>query len=439
MKHPMSLRIKFLTAALIMLLITAGAVFASGSKESSSSSSQASSAGNATIRFAWWGGDARHKATIAAADAFMKKYPNIKVETEYQGFEGYYNKLMTEVAAGTGPDVFQFITAWYADVRKSPQMFYDLRKLPGLDLSGWSASTLKIMSLDGKLIGTPEGQNARILVYNKNLIDKFGLSPKTDITWSDFAQMAQQAHAKDPSVYGYSGIMDQYYYPLIAYIDQKSGNQFITSDNKFGFSKATLVEALTMFQKWFNDGTFEPLDKTVLMKNAWSDPNWLNGKVLFNETPVTQLGQQMNYTFKVGLTRYWAIPGSKVLGIPAGPNMMFSVNAQTKNAKAVAELLNFIHTVPAGVDAMGLQRGVPSNKAGYDILVKANKIDPLTQQAMKIVDASGDGNYSYIDPNEIRDALESAIEKVGLKGGTSPEVAAQEFLTKGNGILKRFQ
>ncbi|HUX19705.1 MAG TPA: extracellular solute-binding protein, partial [Spirochaetia bacterium] len=397
------------------------------------------SAGPATIRFAWWGGDARHKATIAAADAFMKKYPNIKVETEYQGYEGYYNKLMTEVAAGTGPDVFQFITAWYADVRKSPQMFYDLRKLQGLDLSGWNASTLDIMSLDGKLIGTPEGQNARILVYNKDLADGVGVSPGETITWAGFAKMVQDARAKDPSIYGYSGIMDQYYYPLIAYIDQKSGHQFITSDMKFGFSEATLVDALTMFQKWFKDGTFEPLDKTVLMKNAWSDPNWLNGKVLFNETPVTQLGQQMNYKFKVGLTRYWAIDGAQVLGIPAGPNMMFSVSSQTKNPAAVAELLNFIHTAPAGVQAAELQRGVPSNKIGYDILVKANMIDSLTQEAMKITNASGDGNYSFIDPNEIQDALKSAIEKIGLAGGTSPQVAAQEFLTKGEAILKRFQ
>ena len=40
----------------------------------------AASDGEVTLRFSWWGGDARHKATEAACQAFMEKYPNIKVE-----------------------------------------------------------------------------------------------------------------------------------------------------------------------------------------------------------------------------------------------------------------------------------------------------------------------------------------------------------------------
>lgn len=40
--------------------------------------------GEVTLRFSWWGGDARHKATEAACQAFMEKYPNIKVECEYE-------------------------------------------------------------------------------------------------------------------------------------------------------------------------------------------------------------------------------------------------------------------------------------------------------------------------------------------------------------------
>jgi len=418
------------------LFLAATMVFAAGSKEAAASMQ---AQGPETIRLAWWGGDARHKATIDAADAFMKKYPQITVKTEYQGFEGYYDKLITQIAAGTGPDAFQFITAWFGDVRKSPEMFYDLRKLAGLDLSGWNQSTLDTMSLDGKLIGLPQGQNARILVYNKDLADKLGVDVQKYPTWKGFNAAVQAARAKDPSIYGYSGIMDQYYYPLIGYLDQVSGNEFITKDVKFGFSEQQLVDGLTMFHDWFQNGTFEPLDKTVLLKNAWSDPAWLNGNVLFNETPVTQLGQQMKYPFKVGLTRYWVADGAKLTGNPVGPNMMFSVNSQTKHADAVAKLMNFFHSDPAGVKALELQRGVPSNKAAYDILVNANMIDDMTKTAMKIVTDSDTGEYTFLDPNEIRDTMETAIQNVGLKGGTTPEAAAKQFIAAGNRILQNFK
>ena len=51
----------------------------------------AASDGEVTLRFSWWGGDARHKATEAACQAFMEKYPNIKVECEYGAWDGTTN------------------------------------------------------------------------------------------------------------------------------------------------------------------------------------------------------------------------------------------------------------------------------------------------------------------------------------------------------------
>ena len=35
------------------------------------------------ITFSWWGGDARHEATLKAVEAFMEKYPNITVKSSF--------------------------------------------------------------------------------------------------------------------------------------------------------------------------------------------------------------------------------------------------------------------------------------------------------------------------------------------------------------------
>lgn len=59
------------------------------------------------LRISWWGSDARHEATLKVLDLFMEKHPNIKVTAEYQGFDGYHDKLMTQISSGTEPDVFQ--------------------------------------------------------------------------------------------------------------------------------------------------------------------------------------------------------------------------------------------------------------------------------------------------------------------------------------------
>ena len=60
-----------------------------------------------TIRFAWWGDAVRHEATLKAIELFEAKYPHINVEPEYGGWDGYNDKLQTQIAGGTAADVVQ--------------------------------------------------------------------------------------------------------------------------------------------------------------------------------------------------------------------------------------------------------------------------------------------------------------------------------------------
>lgn len=61
------------------------------SKEAESKEAESGSE-DVTIKFCWWGGDSRHEATEKAVDAFMAKYPNIKVECEYGAWTGWEEK-----------------------------------------------------------------------------------------------------------------------------------------------------------------------------------------------------------------------------------------------------------------------------------------------------------------------------------------------------------
>lgn len=40
---------------------------------------------NVTMRVSRWGGDSRHKATLAAVDAYAKANPGVTIEAEYGG------------------------------------------------------------------------------------------------------------------------------------------------------------------------------------------------------------------------------------------------------------------------------------------------------------------------------------------------------------------
>ena len=71
-----------------------------------------------TLKFSWWGGDARHEATEKAIAAFMEKYPNIKVEAEYGAWTGWEEKQALAIQGGNAADVMQINWNWIILQRK---------------------------------------------------------------------------------------------------------------------------------------------------------------------------------------------------------------------------------------------------------------------------------------------------------------------------------
>src|SRR5918998_19729 len=63
--------------------------------------------GATTVSLAWWGNPTRNKNTQAEIDAYMKANPNVKIESQPGEFASYWEKLATQTAGGTAPDIIQ--------------------------------------------------------------------------------------------------------------------------------------------------------------------------------------------------------------------------------------------------------------------------------------------------------------------------------------------
>ena len=97
------------------------------------------------LRFSWWGDDKRHEATLEAIRIFMEKNSNITIEAEYGGFDGYQQKLSTQLAGGTEPDIIQIDQPWLSTyISQKLDFFVDLHQYEDIiDLSGLSDVFLK--------------------------------------------------------------------------------------------------------------------------------------------------------------------------------------------------------------------------------------------------------------------------------------------------------
>lgn len=70
------------------------------------------------LRFAWWGGEERHNATLEAIAKYEELNPNVTIEPEYGGFDGYQQKLITQLSGNSAADIIQIDQPWLADINK---------------------------------------------------------------------------------------------------------------------------------------------------------------------------------------------------------------------------------------------------------------------------------------------------------------------------------
>jgi oligogalacturonide transport system substrate-binding protein len=98
----------------VSLAACGGGSSSGGSSSGGSGSSGGSSSGDEKVelKFSWWGGDSRHEATEKAVAAFMAKYPNITVTTEYGAWSGWEEKQALNIMGGNAADVMQVNWNW---------------------------------------------------------------------------------------------------------------------------------------------------------------------------------------------------------------------------------------------------------------------------------------------------------------------------------------
>lgn len=145
---------------------------------SSGAPAKASSDGDQiTLRFAWWGGDERAEATLAVIDQFEKLHPNITIEAEYGGSDGYHDKLATSLASGTAADIVQVDPEVFPTYVASGDYFLDYAEL-GVDMGNFDEAYISLEingRYDGKQLGLPSGISGAGLLVNKTLADQIGL------------------------------------------------------------------------------------------------------------------------------------------------------------------------------------------------------------------------------------------------------------------------
>ncbi|WP_145514399.1 ABC transporter substrate-binding protein [Yersinia massiliensis] len=398
------------------------------------------------LRFSWWGGNSRHQATLQAIKAFEQQYPNIKVQAEYAGWEGYLSRFTTQIAGGKEPDVIQTNWNWLPIFSKNGAGFYDLRQVAKtLDLTQYDPESLNSVTVNNKLNGIPVAMTARSFYYNKKLWEEMGVAyPQS---WDELKAAGIAFKAKNNNSYPlvldymesltllHSYMAQKYNIPAI---DEKTG--------KFNYTAAQWEEFFQLYKDLVDSHVFP--SKRVLASygkaNTWEMKPWINGAwggVYMWNTNATMYENSLQPPYnKLELGPFFMLPGAKDAGLFFKPTMMFSIGRTTKHPEEAALLVNFLMNEPEGIKAMGLERGVPISDKAYQQLLQDGTIQEssIAVAGLKSFMALPHNipTSPYFDYPQFVSLYHETIQKID-QGDFTVKEAASFFAKNAERILKR--
>jgi multiple sugar transport system substrate-binding protein len=306
-----------------------------------------------------------YSATSASIDA---EWEGVALEYEPGGSESasYQDVLVTELEAGTAPDVF-----WIpgTDVARFAEagLILNLAELAAADenfseddfyAGPMGFLTTPIEGEDPALWGLPRDVSAFAIYYNADLFEEAGLDlPETGWTWDEFGEAAEEISSLGDEIFGFG--MNAWWANW-GYFVNAAGSSFFTEDfTACALDNSATVEGLEFAQNLFEEGYAVPWGTD-------SEPPFLAGNV----------GMFMNGR--------WATPGTisnadfewNVAPLPIGPsgeatNWLFwgayVVNANTEHPEEAWDLVTRLTSAQVQGEIASLGANIPS-RAGEEAI-----------------------------------------------------------------------
>ncbi|NUS05175.1 MAG: sugar ABC transporter substrate-binding protein [Nonomuraea sp.] len=352
-------------------------------------------------------------------DAFEKKYPGVEVEWLDQPGDGYSDKVLSQAAGGTLPDVTNLPPDFalplvkqdlLLDVGQADPKLADEYVPGGVDAYRFSGHT--------GVYGYPWYLNTDVNYWNSELLKKYGLDPAKPPASLD--ELIAQAKTLKEKSGGKVYLMSRR--PELGDLTQEGVKILADDGRSFVFNTPEAVAVLDRYRDAFKDG--------LLPRDVLTDTYSGNAK-LFNEGTVAWTTGGGNYITslatdnpslapKVVSSPVWDVPPLYVQGL--------SVSKRTKNLPAALALARWV------TDA--------ENQAAFAHLVnifpstKASAADPFFSESdgtnsgeAKVTAFASLAKAKVLQPYEVTEAMSKYVRQQ-FAAAISGEIGSKEALDK---------
>ncbi len=281
---------------------------------------------------------------------FEAKNPDIKVSMEYVGYDNVHDKIVTGMAANPpGYDAAMLDVIWPDEFIKSKYLLDVTSRVTPEMKAGMFPAAWNGVTRNGKIYGMPWLMDVKYFMYNKDMLQKAGISaPPT--TWEEMADQAKiikdKGIAEFPVIWSWNqkeGVVCDFTALLFG-----NGGAFLDASGKPVFNDDKGVQVLTWMKKTIDDGLTNPssvasdenaVEADFLAGKSAFAVNWLFQYSNSNDASKSQIVGQAAFApmpvFKAGAAA--GIKGASVDGSSA-----FAIMATTPYADQTWKFLSYL-------------------------------------------------------------------------------------------------
>lgn len=385
-----------------------------------------------TLRFSWWGGDDRHEATLEAIGLWNELHPEIEIIPEYGGWDGWTEKINTQISGGSAPDIMQINYDWLVNLSDDGLGFYNLELLTdNLDLSAFSDDILSFGRMNDHLNAITVSMSGRGLFYNSETYRQVGAEyPET---WDELFSLGNSFSSHDL----YPLDLDiqsggTAWYLAVVYIQQQTGKTFISMDGELGFTVEDIKNALDFYKTLEDNQVIRTIkERTDEDGNAalYQSSEFISGRI----GGVLEWGS--------AVSKYETVLDDGILecgpllsdsegnsgGWMIKPSLLYAISSKTEYPDEAAAFMNFLLNNEQCAEILGTTRGIPASSYAFDHLAEKGMLEGLALENTELLSSIDTITVSpYMELTRMKEFYNTAIEKVSY-GVSDSQTAAQEM------------
>ncbi len=373
------------------------------------------------LRFSAPGFMLYNKIRESVGKEFEKIHPEVKVIYEPVSGQSFFDKLKTQMASKTEPDIFfmrDFELPYFVSKNTILSLNKFIKEDKNFNLKDFHKSLIEAYTINGKIYGLPGSFTTGVIYYNKNLFSKYDINTSLSLSWKKLIEIGKKLTIIQNGITRQFGLVLEYY-DWITFILQNNGKLFTKDGKKCIINSRESLEAIRFLKFLITKYKIVPSTSDLQQSSAYQIFMLGRGAMFTGGRWFTTIFREIK-TFKWGIMPFFY--GKRKATRLDSHSWVISKNC--KNPELAWEFLKFLTSPSVNWKMVEVGDSVPVHKSNVKKFLQLFPDNKVFIDSLKYAYTSDKVMSPYISWSLMNNIMNEEFEKYLLNKESGKDALA---------------